>query len=1172
MEEFSRDQASRDIRGGSHGPVADFEERRRVLDPGTSFHLEAPAGSGKTTLLTARFLGLLATVGHPREILALTFTNKAAAEMRERISQVLYRAGEGKEGDNPFEVALLDSARRALERHAQFRELLFRGQFLQIQTFHSFCFHLVTQAPLEAGISPGSVLMDEEEQGFFLREVIDEVLRGLLRASPGDPLRDALEDRLLYWNNSWSCLARELAELMERRESLGELLGFLDLEKAADYVDRWIGQLVEGKLAVLRSGFARSSLGQGWSDFVSHLESRGAPAAELLPVALPEPRRESLESWQKIADVLLTQRGGVRKSVGPASGFYSGFAKTSWFEAMHSLDSDTVARLSEIRDLPAEESVRLDLEPLWDLLLLTGEVIKEYEDRCRARRVLDFSSLETAALRLFRQIRHSDLELYLDQRIHHVLVDEFQDTRRQQWELLQGLCAEWTPDGGKTLFLVGDPKQSIYGFRKAEVRLFSDARAGLPLAGTGQRLPVEPVILRTNFRSHPSLIHWSNRLFSKTVMEGSDGQAGGVEFMSAVPAPEVRRTLSSYNRLALFVPYPDSVSARQREARWMADRIFGELSSGDSRPEIGILLFTRTHLPVYLEALQARDIAVRVAEGMLLKERPEALYLWQLCRALVLPQDHLAWASQLHSPWLTLGYREILEISKEEPTPWVEKIRVHGEKNPRVGEFWERLLYARQHLGHEPLADVLERTWLDLGGPEAVGERWGSRGLASSFRLLELVRRAEVHEPVQTLDRLEELLERAYEPIDPDAAQSTVSMMTVHRAKGLEFDSVYLPFCDWDPLARERGDRPAYLLERAEGTDGRMLLAVHPDRRTGEVDPTYRLVHRLRLDRRWQEAKRLFYVAVTRAGSRLSLSGVLSGGRREGPPSFPARTPLGWLNDHYALEENLDLASPDFSAVGEGNGPAGSPAAAAGKREWESREGDFRVWVEPAPESAESGLPSGPPLPEIRPAEFFRERPVFRVRSPSSLVGAKGEGIEVAEASSDGLPVDPALWGTLIHRILETWGREATLPDAARVRSYLRLEGMDEKDADRWARESLEEVEACLEDPFLHRLYSLPSGQRWVEWALESPRSERVLDVGVIDLVCRDGDAWVLVDFKTSRPSDSQDPNAFCRDGLMRYRPQVEAYRGLWARWKKIRPEDIQAGIYWTALRRWDPC
>ena len=98
MEEFSKDQASRDIRGGPHGPVADFEERRRVLDPGTSFHLEAPAGSGKTTLLTARFLGLLATVGHPREILALTFTNKAAAEMRERISQVLYRAGEGQDG------------------------------------------------------------------------------------------------------------------------------------------------------------------------------------------------------------------------------------------------------------------------------------------------------------------------------------------------------------------------------------------------------------------------------------------------------------------------------------------------------------------------------------------------------------------------------------------------------------------------------------------------------------------------------------------------------------------------------------------------------------------------------------------------------------------------------------------------------------------------------------------------------------------------------------------------------------------------------------------------------------------------------------------------------------------------------------------------------------------
>lgn len=1172
MEEFPKDLSPRGFQPGPERDVPDAGERRKVLDPGGSFHLEAPAGSGKTTLLTARFLGLLAIVAHPREILALTFTNKAAAEMRERVSRVLFCAKEGKEAENPFEEELLDSARRALKRHAGYEDLLFRGQFLQIQTFHSFCYHLVTQAPLEAGICPGSVLLDEEEQIFFLREVIDEVLVRLLHLPPGDPLREALEDRLLYWNNSWPALVRELEELMQRRESLGELLGFLDRDKAADYVHQWIGRLVERELAVLRNGFSRSSLGRSWVDFVNHLASRGAQAADLLPARLPEARWRDLESWQNIAGAILTQGGGVRKSVGPASGFYSGFGKTSWFEAMHSLDSATVAKLSEVRELPRMESVRLDLDPLWDLLLLVSEVMKEYEDRCRHQRVLDFSTLETAALRLFQQVHPSDLELYLDQRIRHVLVDEFQDTSRPQWELLQGLCAEWDSDGGRTLFLVGDPKQSIYGFRKAEVRLFSEARAGLPLAGTDRRLPVKPVVLCTNFRSHPSLIQWCNRLFSETVMGGSDGVLEGVEFTPSAPAPEVRCALSFHNRLAVFLPRPDAGSARQREAQWLADQVSLDLSEGNSPPEIGILLFTRTHLPVYLEALQRRGIAVQVAEGLLLTDRPEVLYLRQLCRALVLPQDDLAWATQLHSPWLTLGYREILEISREEPVPWVEKIRSYAEKNPKVGEFWERLLYARQHLGHEPLADVLETTWLDLGGARAVGERWGSRGLASSFQFLDILRHAEVHEPVRTLLRLDQLLEKAYEPIDPDAAQSTVSMMTVHRAKGLEFDSVYLPFCDWDPLAREKSERPAYLLERSDGPDGRMLLAVHPDRRTGEVDPAYTLLHRLRIQRRWEEARRLFYVAVTRARSRLSLSGVLGGSRKGGTPKFPAGSPLGWLNEQHALEENLDLASMELSPPGEGDGACAASTVSMPGKEWASPEGDFRVWVEPAPTLAETASPEDLPLPEVRPAEFQRERPPFRVRSPSSLVRGRAEDLEGEEAEAESSTFDAALWGTLIHRILETRGREGRVPGPAELRSYLLFLGMSEEDADRWSRESLEEVAACLEDPFLQRIYSLPSHQRRVEWAIESPLEEGTLFVGVIDLVCLDGDTWTLVDFKTSRPASSEDPDAFREAGLKQYLPQITAYRNMWARCTGIRPDEVQAGIYWTALRRWDPC
>lgn len=1155
-------------KGAVFGALSDAEQRARSLDPSGSFHLEAPAGSGKTFLLTARFLRLLGLVEHPQQILAMTFTNKAASEMRERVCRYLQRAKRGERPEAEPDGELLDAAAKALARHQAHEPLLMGGELLRIQTFHSFCHALAAQAPLEAGIAPGSTLMAEREQTFFLREVIEDTLREVALRRPDDPCRTALENRLLYLNNSWGLLAAEMEGLMQRREVLYDLTAALDRTRTEDYAARAVRELVEVELRALRGAFAGSPLGGAWSSFIEDLENRGASAGAELPCPVPGTTWEELPQWRRIADTLLTKAGAPRKSFGPASGFYSGFGKTPWCDLIRELGGDTAERLHRIRELPVKEASRPDAETLFDLILLLHAIIEAYDERCRGRRLLDFSALEMAALRLFDQVRPSDLQLLLDHRVRHVLVDEFQDTSRQQWRLLRHLFEGWEAGDAKTLFVVGDPKQSIYAFRKAEVMLFTEAKNGLPI-DEHRRLPLESLVLSTNFRSQPHLIQWANGLFGQTVMRDPRPELDEVPFIPSVASPATRPVeCPEPPELALFNGWPAPAAARRREAEWLARNVWEETrESPDTR--IGVLLFARTHLPAYLEAFQRWNVPVQVAEGLKLPERPEVKYLRQLCRALVLPHDDLAWASQLHSPWLVLGFDDLYAVSLETGDSWVEKIRSFAQKDERVAGFWNSLEAARRHLGHEPLADVMETAWLDLGGARIVSERWGGRGLACCRRFFQLIRDAETHEPVETLRRLEELLENAYEPVDPETARSGVSVMTVHRAKGLEFDSVYLPFLDWNPVVRQRSSQQPYLLERVPGSGELFLLAAHPDRLRGEPDPLFSWLARLQADRAWGEAKRLFYVAVTRSRTRLHLSGVVPLRKSSEDLIFPTKCPLAWLNEHFGFSE-----SPGAQSFSLPEGSAGGEVPAAWRREWSAGGRALRVLVEPAPSEPPSGDAETYEPVEIHPAAFERERPLFRITSPSSLAlpydEAEGEEDFEPSAPWESPATWPRLRGTLVHRLLADFACKRKLPSIEAIRSRLGREGMDAGRAGEAARSVLAEVERCLEDPWLSPCFALPPDLLFVEYSLESLRDPREIISGKIDLAAYLDGRWRLIDYKTSRGKAGESAEALCRRELERYAPQLAAYRQMWARLKGVEEGKVEVYVYLTAfnLRR----
>jgi ATP-dependent exoDNAse (exonuclease V) beta subunit len=1152
-------------------PLADAEARERALEPGGSFHLEAPAGSGKTYLLTARFLKLLSLVRSPQQILALTFTKKAAREMQERVTTLLGKAARSEPPANELEAARLEDAERALARHRDRLDLMLAGDVLHIQTFHSFCHFLVSQAPLEAGVVPGSQLLDETDQALLVKETIDTTLLEISRRPAGDARRRALENRLLCLNHSWPGVVGDLRNLLLRRELISDLTSIVSLEQAEDYVLQGYRELAESLLSAAATSFRGTALGAAWPDFVDHLASKKAGAADVLPSKIPGTGWEALSDWQAMASALLTKSGTPRKQLGPKSGYYSGFAKTEWGRAIQTLEGTPAEALMNLRELPLEGSAAPDLASLWDLLLLFTEVLGNYQARLRAQQALDFPGLEIAALRLFEREDPIDLQLFLDERIRHILVDEFQDTSRHQWRLLQHLCRGWQPDDESTLFLVGDPKQSIYGFRRAEVGLFMEARRGLPVEGAG-RLPMEPLTICTNFRSGPHLIQWCNALFGQTVMRDPRLEVDEVPFTEAAPPPfsksmeEESPELPETAELVLFSCNGDRASARQSEAAWLASAVRRELEQRGPERRIGVLLFVRTSLPVYLEEMQRYGVRVRVEQGLKLTERPEVNYLYQLARALVLPQDDTAWAAQIRSPWLCLDYDDLLAVGKETPRPWVEKIRLAAERDERLAHLREAMREAGKRFGRRHLADVVEQAWLDLDGARAVGAWQGSRGIAGCRRFLDLLRQAEAGEPVQTLERLEILLESGYEPPDPDAAFSPVQIMTVHKAKGLEFDTVFLPSVDWDPLGNERGSQPPYVLERLSGGEGRPLLAVRPDRRFADGDPLYAMLRKVQHQRRIGEAKRLFYVATTRARQRLLLSGVLP------EKGVRGATPAGWVFDHYSLDWSTDEGPSVSTAEEQRAGKFGFDGESLGGSQ--SPESGFQATLDPAiPPPPPDSMDDSKPGPEYRPAGFERERPAFRVARPSDEDRVAGEDAEAETLPAETAAFDPGrVYGETVHRLLQTGAREGRMPSAGAVAGFLQSKGADKETAARLADAALGEVRACLEDPWLSGIYREAGEDLRVEHRLEEVDEGDKILAGTVDLAAKVDEGWILVDFKTGQPQEPAGPEEleiFRRDRLSAAEPQLRAYRRMWAKHVRVPENTVRVGIYLTGIRCW---
>jgi ATP-dependent exoDNAse (exonuclease V) beta subunit len=895
-------------------------QRELALDPGQSILVQAPAGSGKTDLLSRRFLRLLAEVEEPGQIVAITFTNAAAAEMRQRILGELEKAAAPGflAGEDGFSLAALAS--RALHRsRALDWKLLELPAQLRITTIDAFCRELALQQPLLTGLGGGLEIAAQPE------ELYRRAARATLKQidTVGQPLSEAIETLLLWRDNGWQEMEDLLVEMLRVRDRW--MHGFVldreqDWEALRERLERPFAAAVQSALRQLDSLFAQAPAvceeALRLARFACEQSGLYRELAELAdfphaPFMTCAELEEARLAHLNLADFVLTLEGSLRKTVNVRNGFPADRKKEKerFLELVAALRSipGLEEDLAAVRSLPPAGYGEEDWQIVRACFTLLRHAAGELQIAFAESGAVDFTEVAQIALRVLRgpDGLPTDAALAIADKIRHLLVDEFQDTSRRQHQLLASLIAAWPEREGRSCFVVGDPMQSIYFFRDADAELFSRVKnVGLELP-LNQGLDNEPlrfdfVALQANFRTAPELVERLNEVFHK-VFAVNDGS--GVSYTEALadregdPAPLPRCALhlefvaqtgpvknveaeakergeaARAAQVAEIVALIQSHWARMEEARARGERY-----------RIAVLGRARSALLPIAEALREAQLPFRAIELEKLRERPEVLDVLSLARALLAPLDRIAWLGVLRAPWCGLSLAGLLRLSSGDdttllPRPVVELIE---ERLPaldlddqraagRVLQVLRALPGLRAALPTATLGTWLQQVWLRLGGAQCV-DATGHANLDLLWGFFDALPNGET-------DLLGPALREALDKLTalPDSAASSdcgVQLMTIHKSKGLEFEVVIVPELQAKGANGQR--RMLSWLERGlaepdESGEITEFLIAPLQSKGADRGKAKAFVDRVTRDREAQEMRRIFYVAATRAREELHL-------------------------------------------------------------------------------------------------------------------------------------------------------------------------------------------------------------------------------------------------------------------------------------------------------------
>jgi ATP-dependent exoDNAse (exonuclease V) beta subunit len=858
--------------------IEDSAERARALDITTSFIVQAPAGSGKTELLIQRFLCLLAHVKQPEEILAITFTKKAAYEMRMRVVHALQQATSNTIPLSAHEQQTWQLAKAVLAVDKKYNwQLISNPNQLRIQTIDALCAYINKQLPLLSAFGAPPEISDNVN--LLYSKAIQEVLTHLEEEYPWS---QALAELLLHLDNDVGQLHKLLINLLAKRD---QWLPYIHMEQDEQAIRKVLehniacvieehlqalAQLIPQEIAIPLIEVANFCATQlKLQEIVTDIS-----ACANLP-ALPPPTAPHLTAWRGLSQLLFTKSQTLRKRLDAQIGFtalskiknvdekatqqYYREQLSAIIEKLAEHDQQCNAWV-EIFYLPDPTYTPSQWKILQNLLTLLKVVAAQLRVVFQQHGCIDFiENMQAALYALGSADEPTDLTLALDYQIRHILIDEFQDTSLPQYQLLEKLIMGWEPHDGRTLFIVGDPMQSIYRFRQAEVGLF------LRLWQHGiNNIPLTPLVLSVNFRSQQAIVAWNNAHFERIFPAYNDAILGAVVYSKSVAA-HVSESRDQQIQVSAFVS-----SAAPLAEQAIVAKVQSLLETYPDET-IAILVRSRSHLSSLLPLLKQAQIDYAAIDIDPLLTRPCIQDLLALTCALLHPADRIAWLSVLRSPCcgLCLADLHILAGADADICLWerledvsvIQQLSVDGQA--RLKRILPILTIKLANRVRENFRIWIESTWVLLGGPASLSKAADLLDIDAYFELL-----GTLHKP-QHLDfaSLQEKVARLFAVCKNK--QARVQVMTIHSAKGLEFAHVIIPHLN-KKLPSDDKDLLLWMERPLRNKQVALLLApIHATGREGEA--IYQYIARQKKIKSDYEIDRLLYVATTRAKKTLHL-------------------------------------------------------------------------------------------------------------------------------------------------------------------------------------------------------------------------------------------------------------------------------------------------------------
>jgi ATP-dependent helicase/nuclease subunit A len=1111
------------------------EQRPPILARGSDVAVTAGAGTGKTRTLVARYLARLVDGLPLRAIVAITFTKKAAREMRNRVREEVRRYLER-------DTLVPDERERWRATYAQL-------DAARIGTIHSLCAEILRHHPAEVGIDPRFDLLDEGQMALLQAQAVDAALGWAADQPAVIPLFEGFEERTLR---------QMLSKLLTHR---------LDVADARTQLDNDLWSLWQPYLvAPIRAFVDDPAVQAGFADLMA-LRADGAlaRAAEAGDRLAPDLRAalaqwDAIQAGQQTNDWVTVSRHleplrDHLKQKGRQANWAPARPKPIIKELQTRYDEMVEPLVKSGIDLALDRHLAQALVPA--LLQLYDYALQRYEQAKRAQQALDFDDLEAQALALLQT--HPDVHAYWQDQIQALLVDEFQDTNGRQRDLLDVLNG----DAGR-LFIVGDAKQSIYRFRGADVTVFRAERAAIDAEGAG-------FTLATSYRAHRDLVRSLNALL-RPVLGAADPARPYVEPFA--PLRHHREDAAAgltppYIELQLAVG-SKSDGALERAAQVLANRLVTLVEAGEvllpadnatadenaTRPldygDVAILCRASTSFAAYENALENAGIPFLTVAGRGFYDRPEIRDLLNALQALADPTDDLALVGLLRSPVMGLSDMALYQLRQAQrdadaTSLWAllrgDDHAYLADEAPQAAEARDLIQRLHAQVGRTAVADVL-KAFLDATGYRAALLRAGeTRAARNVAKLLTDAHASEIVGVGAFVTYVSELRDVA--PREGEArsiAAGAVQIMTVHQAKGLEFPVVVIgDAARSDPYPR------GVLIDDRLGivpplTDRR--LTPHPDGGQ-EIDnvtsAAYRLAQEREQDEEAAESDRLLYVAATRARELLWINGTVSAYKRGGIGTY------GWL-ERLDAALNLSEQAPACDANG------GSVHR-------------FTVDLVDQPVDCAIYEPNADlPVGTISPAA----QPVLIPPDDLALLEPVGAGVRQVDAQVQEAERDPPrrVWrvvperrrhsapawvvGAVVHEALAAWRFPAAAEDdfaawaRARARSYGLTDQQQLTDAVRQSRRLLTRFQ---QHPLFTEMNT--AEQRLHEVPYSCPAAEGH-ESGIIDTLFKHGPGWTLVEFKTDHVASQTNMEVLLNE--KDYVAQVQRYAGAVAQLLSERP------------------